>query len=224
MPGIVKALLPIMLVFAITAPFKLAAQEASPNKDGKTSRLACVGDSITGGFGVTKGMSWPDQIAKMLGSSYDVRNFGVGGSYLLGYQSTEAFQNAKRFNPDVVVIMLGTNDVRPLAWKNSKPGFIRDYLSMIKQFTDLPSKPRIYICYPPCIFEADSSEENILELIPLMDEVVKRAKVGIIDIHGAFKGKGELIPDKIHPNDAGQTIIATTVYKTLTVSPNANTK
>ena len=180
------------------------------------TKLACVGDSITGGFGVTKGRSWPDQISKMFGSTYEVGNFGLGGTYLLAYQRTEYYQNAIRFNPDVVVIMLGTNDVRPLAWKNSKPNFVTDYLAMIKQLSELPSKPRIFICYPPTITEPDGSEENILELIPLMDEVARSTKVGIIDIHGAFKGKGELIPDKIHPNDAGQTIIATTIYKALT--------
>jgi len=180
------------------------------------TKLACVGDSITGGFGVSKGMTYPDQIAKMLGNNCEVRNFGLGGSYLLSYQSTEVFKSAKDFNPDVVVIMLGTNDVRPLAWKNSKPNFVRDYLSMIKQFSELPSKPRVFICYPPTITEPDGSEENILELIPMMDDVARQAKVGIIDIHGAFKGKGELIPDKIHPSDAGQTIIATTIHKALT--------
>jgi acyl-CoA thioesterase-1 len=219
--GIMKTLLALVLGFVMAAPSRAAAQDAPAIKDGKAAKLACVGDSITGGFGVTKGMSWPDQIAKMLGRTCEVRNFGVGGTYLLGYQSTDAFQNAKSFNPDVVVIMLGTNDVRPLAWKNSKPNFVTDYLAMIKQFADLPSKPRVFICYPPTITEADGSEENILELIPLMDEVAKRTKVGIIDIHGAFKGKGELIPDKIHPNDAGQTIIATTVCKALTGKPAA---
>lgn len=194
-------------------PVKTSAKSAT--------KLACVGDSITGGFGVTKGMTYPDQIAKMLGNNCEVRNFGLGGSYLLGYQSTVEFKNAKDFNPDMVVIMLGTNDVRPLAWKNSKPNFVRDYLSMIKQFSELPSKPRVFICYPPTITEPDGSEENILELIPLMDDVARQAKVGIIDIHGAFKGKGELIPDKIHPNDAGQTIIATTIHKELTGNASA---
>ena len=220
--GIVKTLLSLLLSLFMGAPTQAAEKDAPPIKDGKAAKLACVGDSITGGFGVTKGMSYPDQIAKMLGNNCEVRNFGLGGSYLLGYQSTEAFKNAKDFNPDVVVIMLGTNDVRPLAWKNSKPNFVRDYLSMIKQFSELPSKPRIFICYPPTITEADGSEENILELIPLMDVVAKETNAGIIDIHGAFKGKGELIPDKIHPNDAGQTLIATTVYKALTGNLPAN--
>jgi len=201
-----------------------ATQEATPSKDVKPLKLACVGDSITGGFGVTKGMSWPDQIANMLGSSYEVKNFGVGGTYLLGYQRTEAFQNSKSFNPDVVVIMLGTNDSRPLAWKNSKPRFVTNYVDMIQQFAALPSKPRTFICYPPTITEPDGSEENILEMIPLIDEAAKLTKVGVIDIHGAFKGKGALIPDKIHPNDAGQTLIATTVYKALTGKPAGTTE
>ncbi|MEI6176657.1 MAG: GDSL-type esterase/lipase family protein [Verrucomicrobiota bacterium] len=213
-----KPLLALVLGFAIAASSQAATQDAPPIKDGKAAKLACVGDSITEGFGVIKGRSWPDQIAKMLGSTCEVRNFGVGGRQLLSYQSTEEFQNAKNFNPDVVVIMLGTNDVRPMSWKGCKSNFVTDYLAMIKQFAERPSKPRIFICYPPTITEADGSEENILELIPLMDEVARQAKVGIIDIHGAFKGKAELIPDKIHPNDAGQTLIATTVHKALTAS------
>jgi len=219
MPEIVKPLLALAL--AMAAPSLSAAQAVPAIPDGKAAKLACVGDSITEGFGVTKGRSWPDQIAKMLGSTCEVRNFGVGGRQLLSYQSTEEFQKSKSFNPDVVVIMLGTNDVRPPSWKGCKPNFVRDYLGMIKQYSDLPSTPRVFICYPPTITEPDGSEENILELIPLMDDVAKQAKVGIIDIHGAFQGKAELIPDKIHPNDAGQTIIATTIYKALTGHPPA---
>jgi lysophospholipase L1-like esterase len=223
-PFAIKPLLSLVLSFSMIAGSQLNAQDAPAITDGKPVKLSCVGDSITGGFGVTKGMSWPDQISKMLGGNCEVGNFGLGGTYLRAYQSTEYYLNAKKFNPDVVVIMLGTNDVRPLAWKNSKPNFIANYMVMIKEFSELPTKPRIFICYPPTITEPDGSEENILELIPLMDEVAKQTKVGVIDIHGAFKGKAELIPDKIHPNDAGQTLIATTVYKALTGKSAAKEK
>jgi acyl-CoA thioesterase I len=224
MPGIFKPLLALALGMAMAAPSLSAAPAAPAIKDGRAAKLACVGDSITEGFGASKSMSWPDQISKMLGSACEVRNFGVGGRQLFSYQSTQEFQNAKTFSPDVVVIMLGTNDVRPPSWKGCKTEFVTHYMTMIQQFAELTSKPRIFICYPPTITEPDGSEENILELIPLMDEVAKRAKVGIIDIHGAFKGKAELIPDKIHPNDAGQTIIATTIYKALTGKPAAQSK
>ena len=223
-PFDMKILLSLVLGLSMAVASQLTAQDAPAITEGKPVKLACVGDSITEGFGATKSMSWPDQISKMLGGKCEVGNFGLGGSYVRGYQRTEDYQNAKKFNPDVVVIMLGTNDVRPLTWKISKPNFIANYMVMIKEFSELPTKPRIFICYPPTITDPDGSEENILELIPLMDEVAKQTKVGVIDIHGAFKRKAELIPDKIHPNDAGQTLIATTVYKALTGKSAAKQK
>ena len=134
-PFAMKPLLSLVLGFSMAAASQLTAQDAPAITNGKPARLACVGDSITGGFGVTKGMSWPDQISKMLGGTCEVGNFGLGGTYLRAYQSTEYYLNAKKFNPDVVVIMLGTNDVRPLAWKNSKPNFIANYMDIIKDFS-----------------------------------------------------------------------------------------
>ncbi len=121
MAGIMKTLLALVLGFAMAAPSRAATEDAPPVKDGKAAKIACVGDSITGGFGVTKGMSWPDQISKLLGGICEVRNFGVGGSYLLGYQSTDAFKNAKSFNPDVVVIMLGTMTSGRLPGRTASP-------------------------------------------------------------------------------------------------------
>jgi lysophospholipase L1-like esterase len=217
-------LLIVTMLGSMAAASQAATQDDPAIKDGKAVKIACVGDSITNGFHVSEGMAWPDQMSKMLGGTCDVRHFGLVGLHLVSYQTTEEFQKSKTFNPDVLVIMLGTNDVRPLTWKSSKPNFVTHYLDLIQQFAALPGKPRTFICYPPTITEPDGSEENILELIPLMDEVAKRAKVGVIDVHGAFKGKAELIPDKIHPNDAGQTIIATTVYKALTGKPAPLTK
>jgi len=38
-------------------------------------------------------------------------------------------------------------------------------------------------------------------------------RLKIIDLHKATAGMPELFPDKIHPNEAGARILATTVYK-----------
>ena len=197
---------------------------------GKQLKLACVGDSITEGFCVNKGMTWPEQIGRMLGSGWAVRNFGRGGMTLVSYQQTPEFKNAKELNPDVVVIMLGTNESRPVLWKTAKAGFAGDYGAMVKQFAELPSKPRVFLCYPPFVAndknltENDFSEACILEQIPLVDEAAKAAKAGVIDIHGALKAKGKAAynPDGGHPNDAGQTIIATTVHAALANKAAAN--
>ena len=48
-------------------------------------RVACVGDSITFGYGIKDRdkMSYPAQLGKRLGNKYEVRNFGVNGHTLL---------------------------------------------------------------------------------------------------------------------------------------------
>lgn len=202
------------------------AQDSSPVKvaDFKAPiKLACVGDSITQGVGAAGGMSWPDQIGKMLGEKWEVKNFGVSGTTLLNngdnpYQKQAAFKNAKEFNPDVVVIILGTNDTKPQNWKH-KQHFVADYTDMIKQFAKLPSKPRIFICYPPYIAKDGNfgiNESNTKDEIPMVDKVAHATRAGVIDVHGALKDKDALIPDKVHPNTEGATEIAKAVYKGLT--------
>jgi len=216
----------VVLGFAIAAPFYALAQVSTPvnvSQYQKAIKLACVGDSITQGVGASGGMSWPDQIHKMLGEKWDVKNFGVSGTTLLNsgdspYQKTDAFKNAKDFNPDVVVIMLGTNDTKPQNWKN-KDEFKADYMDMIKQFAALSSKPRVFLCYPPYIAGDGNwgiNEPDTKAEIPMVDKVAKAAKVGVIDVHGALKGKDNLIPDRVHPNTEGATEIAKAVYKALT--------
>ncbi len=82
-------------------------------------RVACVGDSITYGARVKerKLNSYPMQLQRLLGKDYYVKNFGASGHTLMSsgdrpYISNKSFQLSKEFNPHIVVIMLGTNDVK----------------------------------------------------------------------------------------------------------------
>jgi len=216
----------ISVMLGLALPLAVVAQDASPIKvaDYKAPvKLACVGDSITQGIGASGGMAWPDQLAKLLGEKWEVKNFGVSGTTLLNsgdnpYQKQGAFKNAKDFKPDVVVIMLGTNDTKPQNWKNKKR-FIADYTDLVNQFAKLPSKPRVFICHPPYIASNDMGSINepaTKEEIPMVDKVAWSTRAGVIDIHGAMNGKDALIPDKVHPNNEGAAEIAKAVYKGLT--------
>jgi lysophospholipase L1-like esterase len=216
----------LLLSIAMFVPVWVLAKDSSPvqvEKYQKAIKLACVGDSITQGVGAAGGKSWPDQIGKMLGEKWEVKNFGVSGSTLLNsgdkpYQKEGAFKKAKEFNPDVVVVILGTNDTKPQNWKN-KDNFEVDYKDMVKQFAELSSKPRIYICYPPYIAGNGNwgiNEANTKAEFAFVDRVAKATKAGVIDVHAALDGKDALIPDKVHPNTEGATEIAKAVYKALT--------
>ena len=83
----------------------------------KQIRIACVGKSITYGAGVKdrEKNSYPAQLQSLLGDGYNVTNFGVSARTLLRkgnypYWNEEAFHNALNSRPDVVFILLGTND------------------------------------------------------------------------------------------------------------------
>jgi lysophospholipase L1-like esterase len=91
-------------------------------------KVACVGDSITRGAFVwrRKTRSYPAQLQAMLGEQYCVRNFGVNGHAVQQsadrpYWSSEAFALSGAFDPDIVLVMLGTNDSRGDNWKGVDP-------------------------------------------------------------------------------------------------------
>ena len=60
------------------------------------------------------------------------------------------------------------------------------------------------------------NEPGIQEEIKLIDGIARDENIGIIDLHKPLEGRPELLPDRVHPNAAGATVLAKTVYETLT--------
>lgn len=188
-------------------------------------KIACVGDSIPAGVG-TKDIShdaYPAQLARLLGDKYDVHNFGVSGATLLNkgdkpYQKEPAFHQALDLKPDVVVIMLGTNDTKPQNWK-FKDEFSADYKDLAGQFASLRGKPKIYVCYPVDVPGAGNfgiNDAGLKEEMPMIGSLAKGMGLTIIDLHTPFVGKPKLLPDRVHPNTEGATLMAKTVFEGLT--------
>ena len=121
----------------------------APRKD--AVRVACIGNSITFGAGIRNRSrdSYPSVLARMLGDNYWVKNFGVSARTMLNkgdhpYMNEPAYKNALAFNPNIVVIKLGTNDSKSFNWKY-KADFMKDAQNMITAFKGLPSQPKIYL-------------------------------------------------------------------------------
>lgn len=190
----------------------------------KIKKIACIGDSITYGEGLLNRPvnSYPAQLKNRLGLSYDVKNFGVSGATMLktgdlSYWNQPELDSALAFNPDVIFIMLGSNDSKPWNW-DKKEEYKNDYLSLINKFQELPSKPQIYICNPPPAFKIQwGINDSIIrkDIIPIIDTIAKIKKLQLIDMHSPFMGKGLYFPDFIHPDSAGASLIAKTIAETL---------
>jgi len=191
----------------------------------ETIRVGCVGDSITYGSGIKDRARdcYPAQLGRMLGQKWEARNFGLSGATLLKngdkpYWKQQAFKDAIAFDPHAVIINLGTNDTKPQNWR-FKDEFLPDYAEMIGRFADLPSNPRIWICYPvPAYAERWGISNSRIkdEVIPLISQVARRKGVSVIDLYEPLSGKPELFGDLIHLNAEGAGLIAREIYTALT--------
>ena len=194
----------------------------APRKD--AVRVACIGNSITFGAGIRNRSrdSYPSVLARMLGDSHWVKNFGVSARTMLNkgdhpYMNEPAYKNALAFNPNIVVIKLGTNDSKSFNWKY-KADFMKDAQTMIDAFKGLPSQPKIYLCYPSKAYlTGDGINDDIIskEIIPMIKKLAKKNDLSVIDLHTAMDGMPELFPDRIHPNEKGAQVMAKAVYQSI---------
>lgn len=183
-------------------------------------RVACIGDSITAGAGLAKPeeSAYPAVLKQILGSAYEVRNFGVSGSTMLRdgdhpYTATPQFTEAREYLPQVVIIALGTNDSKPQNWR-FRNTFERDVYSMMRSFLTLPSQPVVYLCTPPPVFQDHwGINSNIVakEIAPTIRRLATREGWAMIDLHRALRESGAHFPDGVHPDAVGAASIASTV-------------
>lgn len=216
----------------ITQQDEQEVQEPTPivNND-KPFRIACVGDSLTEGYGYNnvKNESYPVQLSGLVGKNMEVENFGFTNKTAMHseksfpkktldpYIKTQKYKDSLAYNPDKVIIMFGTNDIKDKNW-DKKVNFIKDYTALIKTYQALSSKPEIYICLPTPSFTnllgiTDTRIKN--ELIPKIKQIAKDNSLEIIDLHTPFTNKPNLFHDKLHPNKLGAIKMAHIVYETI---------
>jgi len=184
-------------------------------------KIACIGDSITAGANVDTPTinAYPVVLGRLLGTNYVASNFGVSGTTLLRkgdspYWNQSAFQQATNYKPNIVTIMLGTNDSKPQNWAY-RDQFAGDLSAMIDLFANLPSHPRVLICLPvPAYGIVSGITPDIIknEVIPLIKQVAKSKGIMTIDLYSALSGRPDLFSDNIHPTAAGAALIARTLH------------
>jgi acyl-CoA thioesterase I len=202
----------IVLIATIAGAFLVQMLQKQRNP----IKVACVGDSIT------EGSDYPNELWMLLGSNFTVRNFGHGGTTVTldattPYMQEAVFQEAKDFQPDIVIMMLGTNDALP-DFQIYNSFFVDDYLRIISEFQVLQSKPQIWIVLPPPIFHNGtglSTEFFKQNIIPKIQEAANQTNLPTINVYAALISRPDCFPDGVHPNTEGSKLIAQEVYKTL---------
>ncbi|MGB2092006.1 MAG: glycosyl hydrolase family 95 catalytic domain-containing protein [Akkermansiaceae bacterium] len=185
-------------------------------------KVACVGDSITFGAGVAdrENASYPAQLQKLLGDGFEVKNFGVSGRTMISkspsaWVNTKQYKDALAYQPDVVLIKLGTNDSKHREYKQ-RQNFDHEYGGaarvLIREFRNLPSKPTVWLMNPvPSFIRFGHSINGAFiedEVLPQIKKIARLTQTPVIDLHSPFLNRPDLFPDKIHPNAAGAAEMA----------------
>ena len=193
-------------------------------------KVACIGNSITDGHGIDMAgrQGYPAQLQRLLGKGYDVRNFGVSSRTMLNkgdypYMNEQAWRDALGFQPDIVVVKLGTNDSKPENWKYGAD-FEHDLLQMADALcpkvpvlskkgkptgkTVRPDKPRIFLCTPiPAVKPSWNISDSVISnaIIPVINKVAEQEHFTVIDLHTLFDAsKSDYMQrDGIHPTEKG---------------------
>lgn len=181
-------------------------------------KIVCMGDSITEGFGLAAGCSYPDRLQVLCGDACRVINKGVTCSTVLNvtlngevmglpYVRQERYREALLEQGDVYVILLGTNDAQDgmddvadfryelcnmISRKAEFQGCYQRILSDVK--TAAPHA-QIYMGIPVpilhCIWRKHQ-ESYLQELMPLYEKLLgENPSVKKIDVHGAFMALSE---------------------------------
>lgn len=209
---LVSATLIIIIVCSSFAVYHLF-----PSQDTRI-RLACVGDSLT------QSTSYPYTLWNLLGNkTYALRNFGAGSTTVnlasdTPYMNTTVYQEALDYKPDIVIVMLGTNDAQPsLVPYNGT--FIEDYKAIIQSFQALPNNPDIYVVLPPPIYGTQDGKMNpeffAQTLIPDIQQVADETGVPTIDVYSQMFGHPEYSTDDVHLTYEGGEVVAETIYSAI---------
>ncbi|MBR0353995.1 MAG: hypothetical protein IJK35_01350 [Oscillospiraceae bacterium] len=192
-------------------------------------RVACVGDSITYGYGVEswRKNNYPAVLGTLLGEGYCVNNFGFSGATASSFGDTpyteeSVYRQSLAFRPDLVLLMLGTNDTKPYNWKGEEH-YLRSCREILRAYRELSSRPELILLAPPpawglggapVAFEISASLLSDA-LRPALRSLAAEENVRFLDVYGVLEGRPELFFDGVHPNAAGARLLAETVYQTI---------
>jgi acyl-CoA thioesterase-1 len=192
---------------------------------GAPLKVACIGDSITEGSGLANPAteSYPAKLQRLLGVSYQVRNYGVSGRTLLKkgdfpYWKEAAYVQSRDWNPDIVIIKLGTNDSKPQNWRYGT-NFVSDYEEFIGSYTNLPSHPRVLLCTPCPVYGSGAYDISpgvvATNIAPAVRGLAQQFGLELIDLQTSMAGHREWFPDTVHPNSRGTTVLCALVRTAL---------
>lgn len=181
------------------------------------TKLVCLGDSLTEGYGVDKELAWPALLQEKL--HIEVINCGISGDTTAGMLA-RFYPQVLQFNPSHVIIMGGTNDI----WWNVNQNIIQANIqAMTRQAEHNGMVPVIGLpipIYPEGVDEAwgpksgfSRCQKKVAQYVKSLKAQAKADQFLYLDFYSLFvNNEGEIIEkyflDGIHPTEEGHRLMA----------------
>ena len=160
-----------------------------PVKGVTFKKIVCVGDSLTYGH------RWPTEAYPVylnrMFSDIRIAGFGSNGAAITGllpdedgYMDREPYPKSLAYNPDIVVALFGTNDIR--AWDLTKDAFVERYLAFLDTYKAAnPDVKFIVITPPPTIYD-DMNARLRDEVRPMLFTMCEENGITVVDFNEAM--------------------------------------
>ncbi len=200
---------------------------------GETIVVACVGDSLTQGTGSTIAAeySYPAQLKKLLGKGFEVVNCGKASSYVMNldsqynvkktspnlwYPNTAEYSKLRVSYPDIIIVILGTNDARSMTEPKAVEDFASSYKALIADFKTFGDNPEIYLSSMIPAVNADITYDGTVHVLPeAIENIANELKLPFIPTHKALHNYYCVMlnsNDKIHPDNESYPALAINFY------------
>ncbi len=193
-------------------------------------KIACVGDSLTYGH-TWHNESYPVYLQELFGEGVEVQNFGVNGaaltnrsdpSFKLKYDTLEEYRQSLAFSPDIVLVMLGSND--GYAWQGSEATYAAEYEKLVNAYRENGAKEVCVMSAPPTL---ENNAFNIYNAVleesvyPAQRLFAQEMELPFIDVRTAVEGKTGGYESLYRPGDGvhfsveGAKFVAQCVFNAL---------
>lgn len=208
---------------------KYLAVPKTPKVDENRKHIACLGDSITFGAGVSgkKEKTWEYFLEEKLNGEYQVLNYGISGRTLQDegdypYKADKFYQISKDLKADIYLIMLGTNDAKPHNWDEKR--YEKELNQFVSEYMGLSEGSEVILMSPPSCFVDRKTGVVGFEIdmknidgpiYRIVKETAERKGLRLIDLHEYTSGHEDWFVDGVHPNELGNQKIAEYICQNL---------
>ena len=201
-------------VFILFSYILVSTQPLFPEEPSDALKIACVGDSLTHGYGLFNRNrdSYPSQTSALLPPGWEVRNYGFNGACATDghddFYLNNDLEELVRWNADIIILMLGSNDSKDSIWE-SRLNYIKGLEKILNRIKGIKTHI-ILMTPPPCHLNFFGIQNDRIhnEIIPALRQYSLQEGYPLLETGPLFLNEEGIYLDNIHMTPKGYAILS----------------